>query len=180
MDYGWALFLALLESQTELTKFQFSLQSSCSGFLLCLTIVIKGLHSACRFYKTWSLMNFLSAWSLVILCAYVYCVGEEWGGLGKCCSRLCGLAQGLTERHNTRKRESEEDGRRGRMCFQNHNEMRVSHFRYGDQIKENSQNGALLLIYLIIGIFLLEELECRLPLEEWWMFIQFHMQFKIN
>jgi len=39
-------------------------------------------------------------------------------------------AQGLSEKHNARERENnEEDGRRDRMSFQNHNEMRVSHFR---------------------------------------------------
>lgn len=53
---------------------------------------------------------------------YVVCVCVCWEGMGagegKCSLRLCESAHGLSEqtRHNARKQESEEDGRRGRMC----------------------------------------------------------------
>lgn len=134
MDYRWTFFLALFESQTESAKFQLSPKSLRSGFLVYLTTSYQRTAFSAQSYKTRSFMNFLSAWILVMLCAYVCIVlGRSGGGLGKCCSRLCDSTQGLSEqRHNARKRESEEDGRRSRMCassIQNHNELKVSHFR---------------------------------------------------
>ncbi len=98
-------FQAFLESQTEWTKFHVFPKSTNSFFLVYLAT--SNNYQRMAFSTQFCSMKQDHLWMFYQPEVFLCCV----------CVRLCESAQRLSEqRHNARKQESEEDGRRGRMC----------------------------------------------------------------